>query len=522
MKKYLALVLVVIQLLVLLPGCSGAPKAAPTPGPAEVKARDTLRIGSLEEWVGADLNCCDTFYDAQMLIAEPLFLYNRETGELEGCMCTTPVFTNDGHTMTFEVPDGRTFPNGKTLDAQDIKASLEYAIKNGAMSDTLGIITNVQVDGKKVICTLKEYSTALLILLVSPFFCVIDSEQLATTSKEALLWGAVPFGPYYITQYVEGGSVTLKRNPGFKTLNPNVQNKGPAQIENIVVSFVSDEFNAISAMRTKEFDFIINLTADGQKMCESMTGVTVNSTLPPMVRNLCFNTSDPFLKDPNVRLAIMLLIDRDNIVSAFGGAAKPAYSYITQNVMYHTAETEDYFKSKYANDKARAMKLLADAGFKDANGDSYLERDGKQLTLDFVAETGKNTTAAQAIQIQLQQAGIKVNLESLATGATQRQQEKKYSIAICSYWWSEPGRFLVRCWKDHNNFDETEITALAKQVETTTDNTLRFKLVDQAQRVIMDTQTLIPLYTTTYIKAYYTDIGNPVFITDGLFLNDCH
>lgn len=62
---------------------------------------------------------------------------------------------------------------------------------------------------------------------------------------------------------------------------------------------------------------------------------------------------------------------------------------------------------------------------------------------------------------------------------------------------------------------------MCKQVETITDNTERFSLADEAQRYLMDTTSIIPLYTTTYIKAYKTDMGNPVFITDGLLLSAC-
>ena len=47
-----------------------------------------------------------------------------------------------------------------------------------------------------------------------------------------------------------------------------------------------------------------------------------------------------------------------------------------------------------------------------------------------------------------------------------------------------------------------------------------FKLVDDTQRYLMDTMTIIPLYTTSYMKAYYEDL-NPHFIVDGLFLTDC-
>ena len=90
---------------------------------------------------------------------------------------------------------------------------------------------------------------------------------------------------------------------------------------------------------------------------------------------------------------------------------------------------------------------------------------------------------------------------------------------MCNYWWSEPGRFLVNMFKDHNCFDETEYREIVKQVETTTDNEQRFQLVEQAQKYLMEEMVVIPLYTTSYVKIYDQSLSNIHFIVDGMFQN---
>ena len=178
MKRILSLVMALCLLCTVFAGCEGqtAPAAEPAAGGAP---RDVLYIGEYdEEWVAADLIQGDTFYDLQMMMAEPLFLYNHDTGELEACLAEAPTFSEDGTVMTFVVPEGRKFPNGADLDAGDVVASLQHGITDGAMSDTFGIIKELSYEGNTVTLKLESYSTALLILLVSPFFCVIDSEQL--------------------------------------------------------------------------------------------------------------------------------------------------------------------------------------------------------------------------------------------------------------------------------------------------------------------------------------------------------
>jgi len=524
MKKVTTLLSLVLLICILLAGCS---KGASSSGAANqqassTKARDVLRIGGYdEEWEAADLIQSDTFIDIQMTIAEPLFVVNVQTGALEGCLATTPVFNKEGTQMTFEIPAGRTFPNGAALDAGDVKASLEHGIKNGAMSDVFQIITDIKVDGNKLTVSMTSYSTVLMTLLVSPFFCVIDSAQLSSMSNEDLIWGAVPFGPYSITSYTPGKGVTLKRNDGFKTLNPYVKNKGPAYIPTIEVLWYQDQFAMISAFETGELDMLISVTEDAVHALGSRKDVIVSSSLPPMVRNVQMNPNRGVLKDEKIRRAIAYLIDRNNIVEAFGGDlfCTPAYGYITKNVLFHTPQTYDYFKANYANNPEKAMQLLAEAGWSQKNSAGMLVKDGKTMALTFNTAAGKNETAALAIQMQLRKAGLDVNLVTTSE-VNSLAAKGEYDLTMCNYWWSDPSRFLVRCFRDHNAFDETEIKKMAKQVETVTDNELRFKLVDQTQRYLMDKIIVLPLYTTSYIKIYRSELAPVVFIVDGLFTND--
>lgn len=521
MKKILSLVLALCLLSTVFAGCEG--QTAPAPAAEAGAPREVLNIGEYdEEWVAADLIQGDTFYDLQMMMAEPLFLYNHETGELEACLAEAPTFSEDGTVMTFVVPEGRKFPNGADLDAGDVVASLQHGITDGAMSDTFGIIKELSYEGNTVTLKLESYSTALLILLVSPFFCVIDSEQLETMTNEELLWGAVPYGAYYISEYAEGSGVTLTRNDGFKTLNGTVANKEASYIPTLKITWYEDEFAMIAAYQAGQLDILIGVTEDSVVALENQPNVIVSSSLPPMVRNIQMNANHEFLSDQRVRQAIKYLIDREQIVAAFGGPlmCTAQYEYITDNVMYHTPAVEEWYKANHANDKEKAMALLAEAGWTDSDGNGILDKDGVQMpTLIFNTASGKNETAALTIQIMLQQAGFDVQVVTTSE-STSLAKAGEYDLTMCNYWWSEPGRFLVNMFKDHNDFDEEEYRVIVKEVETTTDNEKRFELVDQAQRYLMNLDLVIPLYTTSYVKIYDESCKDIHFIVDGMFLND--
>ena len=72
----------------------------------------------------------------------------------------------------------------------------------------------------------------------------------------------------------------------------------------------------------------------------------------------------------------------------------------------------------------------------------------------------------------------------------------------------------------NNGIDMEKYRAMCSGVENSFNGEETFKLVDETQRYLMDHVTLAPLYITSFAQAYYNDV-KPIFVVDGLFLNDC-
>ena len=83
--------------------------------------------------------------------------------------------------------------------------------------------------------------------LAGSFVTVQDKDVLDASTDDDLLWGAQPYGMYYLTDYVPGSHVELARNPYYITHNPNVSNKGAAQVEKVTVRFISEELSMANA-----------------------------------------------------------------------------------------------------------------------------------------------------------------------------------------------------------------------------------------------------------------------------------
>lgn len=71
------------------------------------------------------------------------------------------------------------------------------------------------------------------------------------------------------------------------------------------------------------------------------------------------------------------------------------------------------YPDKY--DVESAKKLLAEAGWKDSDGDGFVDKDGKNLELDFVFYSGRAELPlfAEATQSDAKKIGIKVNLKNV-------------------------------------------------------------------------------------------------------------
>ena len=80
-----------------------------------------------------------------------------------------------------------------------------------------------------------------------------------------------------------------------------------------------------------------------------------------------FNVTDPVLKDKRVRQAIACAIDKPALIAAlWRGEARPADTLLPQG---HWAAATASELPQYPHDRARAMRLLDEAGMKpDAHG----------------------------------------------------------------------------------------------------------------------------------------------------------
>jgi peptide/nickel transport system substrate-binding protein len=88
-----------------------------------------------------------------------------------------------------------------------------------------------------------------------------------------------------------------------------------------------------------------------------------------------YNLRNPLFQDRKVRLALTHLVNRDRILKdVYYGLAR-----IITGPFFSESKSYDKSIASYPFSVETAAKLLADAGWKDVDGDGILEKDGKKF-----------------------------------------------------------------------------------------------------------------------------------------------
>lgn len=212
-------------------------------------------------------------------------------------------------------------------------------------------------------------------------------------------------GPYLISEFKLGSHIILKPNPSFYGEKPT--------IENIIIKLISDTSALRSMLSSGAIDIISanGFPADSaivldQESQKGKTPFVVKFQSSSIFQGLFFNLENEFLKDPAVRKALSLAINKKELTDAFfQGKISPAESmYSVQSPAYQN-ETAIY-------NPALARKTLENAGWKlnqKSGSEKIFEKNGKELALEFRTSSGIKVleTIQTAICSHLSKVGIR-------------------------------------------------------------------------------------------------------------------
>ena len=299
----------------------------------------------------------------------------------------------DDTTWVMHIREGVTFHNGKPVDGEAVKKSFERAMATQDRAVSAAKIASIEADGQTVTITTTEPFGAFLANISEPMYSIVDVDA-GTDFASA----PVATGPFMVTDFEVNTKIELQRYDGYWG--------GASDIDTMTILMIDDDSTRGMALQGGQVDIVQRIAWTDIPAFEADDNMQVFDTQGARTRILSFNYENPFLADVNVRRAIAAGINYEALVGVLGsgvsvaGAPYPASSPYG----YDTLNRQSY-------DAVAAAQYLADAGFADADGNGYVEKDGQELQLTITYSNGSFTTMLEAVQDMLKQIGIHIELQ---------------------------------------------------------------------------------------------------------------
>lgn len=342
-------------------------------------------------------------------------------------------------------------------------------------------------------------------------------------------------GPYQLASWEAGQSIRLEKRENYWADGIS-DSWMSAQPEAIEFTFVKEAATVANALRDQEFDAVAEMGVEEYQELEKDENVNkyyhFSSTDGFVYYSLFLNQNDPMLADKRTRQALAHLLDLDAIIDDnYGGMAKRTIGPIMPQKSYYNNNL-----TPYPYDPDRAASLLAEAGWKDSNGNGTLDKeiDGTltELELKFSSfPTGISQVIALLLQSNAKQVGMDVEVltqepRTLIGNVTKGD----YQIATMGAG-SDPNpddltqvfssRSVPPNGKNRTGFGNAESDRIIDLIRTTLNEQERNQLYLQIQEIMHDEVPMIFLFApqgrVIFSKRFKAE-ASP--ITPGFRLND--
>lgn len=402
----------------------------------------------------------------------------------------------DGLHYTFHLQPGVKCTDGSTLDANDVKYTVERALdpKNPSVTKaSWGPITSVDVLGPETVrLDLSAPFVALPSFLADSFSSIICKSNEGKAGFGTSV--AIGSGPWKFVNWTKGDRIVLERNPDYRNFGRLAENKGPPYMQRLIITVVPEPEARLAALRTGAADV-------AEPPLEDVPDIEKSKKLDIVIaRNTGqdvffeFAVHKPPFNDIRARQAVAYATDAQAAISLiYGKLSEREWCPIARGVFGN----DDAFCEKhgYLYDPAKAKALLAEMGY----GPSH------PLEVTFIGWTGgERDKLMQVFQAQLAQVGIKADIQIMDIGsmnARVRQENEspktQGSFDMMTWSWFDPD-ILYALWHSpgaYRGFTSPELDRILEETRVLTDPAARLAKVHEAIAYLMDHAIDIGLYT---------------------------
>jgi peptide/nickel transport system substrate-binding protein len=433
-------------------------------------------------------------------------------GEIIPWLATSWEESADGLSWTFDLRDDVVFSDGTPFDAAAVAANVAHLQDPETLSSTgylaLGKVTGVEaVDEQTARFDLSAPDSALLESLSQPWVAM-ESPAALDRSQEENCESPIGTGPFVVESWTKQDRVVLTRNDDYTSPPADASHEGPAYLDEVVWRFIPDSAARYAALQAGQVDVIDNVQPDTLVAAGKDDALAeIDAPRPGAANRIELNSGKAPFDDERVREAFITGVDvTDGIDSLFFGTAERSYSPLS------SVEPLAYSDpSLFEIDVDAANALLDDAGWTGRDSDGFRTKGGERLSLEFPVSTNQSIPAEQSLFEQIQAGardlGFDVVLSPLDVSSWYGAlAANDYDLVSAPY--TKVGPDVLRILYDTAGItpapsgyfanlaqlSDPALDDLLKRASETSDADERADLYEQAQTIVLESRTVLPLY----------------------------
>lgn len=408
---------------------------------------------------------------ARVLIYETLFLYNMLDGSLQPLLGDSYEWNEDQTQLTIKINADAKWSDGTDVTADDVAYTFDTHVKYGSTTgnDYKNYIEKFEATDSKTVVIYSKLDDSgkpinpLKVIEYIPKIYVMQKAYLQTVEernsndpekvKEDRMDDLIASGPYK-PYYDDDQKVVFQRDDNY--WGQSLWGSLPAP-KYIAHTIFADNASGDIAFSNGEVDVSQQFISEVWKMWED--GKPISTYIDEAPYYLCatmptafFNIESNGLDKVEVRKAIAMAVDFDQIISTAMSGYSPSFSDSPRSIMNPTDAEQalvdnDALKDLQFNggDTAGANKLLDDAGIVDTDGDGIREVNGENLSYKAECPEGWSDWNASLEIVAAAGKEIGINIETYFPDANTFYDDMttgKFDICM----WSPAGASISNPW----------------------------------------------------------------------------
>jgi len=440
----------------------------------------------------------------------------------------------DKMTYRFRINPNARFSDGTPVTAQDVVASFDFimdkSLQNPSTQMTYAKFERPVAESKYIVSVKSKvlnwrnflYFSSDLKVLPAASMKGINGEKYIKEYNYKLLPGS---GPYTIKEedIKKGVSISARRRPDYWNAKARM-NVGVYNFDELQYSVVRDENLAFEKFKKGELDFFVVGTAQQWVQQTDFDNVKrgliqkrkIYNSQPWGFSGFAFNARRAPFNDIRLRKAFTLLVNRPLMIE------KLAFNeYVQNNSFFPASVYENPNNPKNPYDPEAALKLLAEAGWKDRDSQGRLVKNGEPLAVELLYPTPTFQKYLMLYQEDLRKIGITLNLRLVTPETAFKLQNGDRQFQMAYTGWGgllfpnpeTSFHSMLADQKDNNNitgFKNARVDELCKQYDVTFDPQERIRIIREIDGLVANEYHYALLWTGPFTRVlYWNEFGAP-------------